>query len=126
MRASAWPASAENYWMFVKTFELAQSSPTKRAMYIRCLSVVLIAFLVAKTAWFSRFGYAEHRVINDFDAFYIAAQRVWLGDIDQAYQFANWAPMLRNPVFMPWTYPPQFDLLVSPLAFLPVGTAYIV
>ncbi|GAF95537.1 unnamed protein product, partial [marine sediment metagenome] len=24
----------------------------------------------------------------------------------------------------PWTYPPQFDLLLSPFAFLPGWTAY--
>src|SRR5262249_16962360 len=27
--------------------------------------------------------------------------------------------------FMPWTYPPQFDLLLAPFAFLPVGVAYL-
>ncbi|WP_445222499.1 glycosyltransferase 87 family protein [Bradyrhizobium sp. Pa8] len=26
---------------------------------------------------------------------------------------------------MPWTYPPQFDLLVAPFALLPAGVAYL-
>ena len=27
--------------------------------------------------------------------------------------------------FMPWTYPPQYDLLLAPFAFLPVGVGYL-
>ncbi|WFU38813.1 glycosyltransferase family 87 protein [Bradyrhizobium sp. CB82] len=81
------------------------------------------------TGWFSRWGAWRDRGLLDFDAFYIVAQRVWLGDPAQAYRFDRLVQMQMDASggkfsFMPWTYPPQFDLLVAPLALVPVGTAY--
>jgi len=116
--------------MLARTLELAQSSDTKRAMYTRLTLIALSIVLVLKVCWFSRLGLGENRELVDFDAFYIAAQRIWLGDIDQAYQVLKLAEMQRqaNPgarIFLPWAYPPQFDLVVAPLAFLPVGLAYL-
>jgi Glycosyltransferase family 87 len=116
--------------MFARTMELALSSDTKRAMVTRSTLIALSIVLVLKVCWFSRLGVGENRELVDFDGFYIAAQRVWLGDIDQAYQFLKLAEMQRqaNPgarIFLPWAYPPQFALVVAPLAFLPVGLAYL-
>ena len=37
-------------------------------------------------------------------------------------QASLWAGLRLG--FMPWTYPPQFDLLLAPLAFLPTWAAY--
>ncbi|WP_404554812.1 glycosyltransferase family 87 protein [Bradyrhizobium niftali] len=69
------------------------------------------------------------RPLLDFDAFYIVAQRVWLGDAEQAYDFDRFTKMQMDTVggkvdLLHWTYPPQFDLLVAPLALIPVGAAY--
>ncbi|PVE25241.1 hypothetical protein DC522_06850 [Microvirga sp. KLBC 81] len=65
---------------------------------------------------------------TDFDVFYLVAQMVWRGEIIQAYSFATMGPLQEalsgEKVFMPWTYPPQFNLIVAALAFLPLGTAY--
>src|SRR5713226_9567232 len=117
--------------MFVTTIELAQSSASKRTMYLRFILFLLAVMLIVKTAWFSRWGSeAENRSLHDFDGFYIAAQMVWRGTIEQAYHFATMLPMQQqldpngSVYFLPWTYPPQFDLVVAPLAFLPLGTAY--
>jgi len=115
--------------MFVTTLELAQSSAPKRTMYLRIIFAALAALLILKTRWFSRLWLSEPRPLVDFDAFHIAAQRVWLGDIDQVYRFEKLAQMQKEIAngdfnFLPFAYPPQFDLLVAPLAFLPVGTAY--
>jgi hypothetical protein len=67
---------------------------------------------------------------TDFDVFYLAGQMVWRGEIGQAYSFATMEPaqeaLTGEKVFMPWTYPPQFNLIVAPLAFLPLGMAYSV
>ncbi|WP_160310476.1 glycosyltransferase family 87 protein [Microvirga vignae] len=64
----------------------------------------------------------------DFDVFHIVAQMVWRGEIEQAYHFATMLEAQRaasgTESFMPWTYPPQFDLIIAPLAFLPRGLAY--
>jgi hypothetical protein len=109
--------------------ELALSSDPKRAMYTRSTLIALSIVLVLKVCWFSRLGFGGIRELADFDTFYVAAQRVWLGDIDQAYQLLKFAEMQRqaNPGagILLWTYPPQFALLVAPLAFLPVGLAYL-
>jgi hypothetical protein len=64
----------------------------------------------------------------DFDVFYLAAQMVWRGEIKQAYSFATMEAaqeaIAGEKIFMPWTYPPQFDLVVAPLALMPLGLAY--
>jgi len=67
-------------------------------------------------------------ILFDFDPFYIAARRVWLGDFHLIYQFKAFGKMLAEidpTAFMPWTYPPQFALLLAPLAFLPSWAAYL-
>ena len=50
------------------------------------------------------------------------------GEIEQAYHFVTMAQVQMavsgSQSFMPWTYPPQFDLLVASLALLPLGVAY--
>jgi hypothetical protein len=98
-------------------------------MYLRIIFGALAVSLILKTRWFSRLWLSEPRALVDFDAFHIAAQRVWLGDIDQVYRFEKLAQMQKEIAngefnFLPWAYPPQFDILVAPFAFLPVGTAY--
>jgi hypothetical protein len=116
--------------MFASTFESIHASPAKQAVYTRWILALLALCLVLKTAWFSRiFGWSA-RVLVDFDAFHIIAQRVWIGDLDQAYQFTKLVVMQREASggldsFMPWTYPPQFSLLLAPFAFIPTGPAYL-
>jgi hypothetical protein len=115
--------------MFARTLETIQSAGPKRAVYTRWILAVLAIGVIAKTMWFSRLGIWHDRNLVDFDAFHIIAQRVWLGDVDQAYQFAKLINMQREASgradgFMPWTYPPQFSLLLAPLALIPTGVAY--
>ena len=117
--------------MFAETLEQVQFSPTKRAMYVRFALVALAAILLFKTFWFARFGAWAQRELADFDAFHIVAQRVWLGDLDKVYHFETLIKLQAEASggttsFMPWTYPPQFDLLLAPFALLPVGLAYLV
>ncbi|WP_027552362.1 glycosyltransferase family 87 protein [Bradyrhizobium sp. Cp5.3] len=116
--------------MLAETLEQVQFSPSKRATYVRFALAALAVIVVFKTFWFARWGSWADRELADFDAFYIVAQRVWLGDLDQVYHFEA---LLKMQVaasggklsFMPWTYPPQYDLLVAPFAFLPVGVGYL-
>ena len=115
--------------MLVRTLELVQSSAAKRTRYARYILEGLTIVLVFMTGWFSRWGAWQDRAPLDFDAFYIVAQRVWLGDVEQAYHFDRFIKMQMDAAggkfsFMPWTYPPQFDLLLAPLALIPIGTAY--
>ena len=108
---------------------MVQSSAAKRTMYARFILEGLTIVLIFMTGLFSRWGAWQDRVVLDFDVFYIVAQRVWHGDVDQAY---HWERLLQMQMdasggrfsFLPWTYPPQFDLLIAPLALIPIGTAY--
>jgi hypothetical protein len=117
--------------MFAKALEDIQSSGPKQAIYIRCILATLAISVAVKALWFAKAGVVWHdRNLVDFDAFHIVAQRVWLGDVDQAYQFAKLITMQReasggSDSFMPWTYPPQFSLLIAPVAFIPTSVAYI-
>jgi len=117
--------------MFATTLESIQSNAPRRATYIRWMLVVLAVFIAIKAAWFSRLGMWHVRNLVDFDAFHIIAKRVWLGDVGDAYDFAKLVVMQREDSggmdsFMPWTYPPQFDLLLAPFALMPIGIAYFV
>lgn len=115
--------------MFAKTLEALQSSAQKQAIYTRWILATLGICVAFKAVWFSRLGIWHDRNLVDFDAFHIIAQRVWRGDVDQAYQVEKLIKMQREvsggiESFMPWTYPPQFALLVAPFGLLPVGIAY--
>ncbi|WP_063621754.1 glycosyltransferase family 87 protein [Bradyrhizobium sp. Ec3.3] len=115
--------------MLARTLELVRSSTSNPTRYARYILEGLAVILVFMTGWFSRWGAWQDRGVLDFDAFYIVAQRVWLGDLAQAYRFDRMVQMQMDASggkfsFLPWTYPPQFDLLVAPLALVPVGTAY--
>ncbi|WP_063621729.1 glycosyltransferase family 87 protein [Bradyrhizobium sp. Ec3.3] len=114
--------------MFAKTLELAQSSEAKRTMYTRLVLGAVTIGVLAKTIWFARIGPLQQRGLVDFDDFHIVAQRVWLGDVHQAYQLDKLFQMQREMFgatnFLPWTYPPQFNVLIAPLALLPIGLAY--
>lgn len=75
-------------------------------------------------------GRLAGRELSDFDAFYITAQQVLRGQLDLVYRFETLTKLQAEAYngatsFMPWTYPPQFDLLVAPFALLPTGVAYL-
>jgi hypothetical protein len=116
--------------MLARTLETIQYSSPKQAMYTRLIIAVLAISVAMKAIWFARLGLGHDRNLVDFDAFHIVAQRVWLGDSDLAYQFAKFLDMQREASggvdsFMPWTYPPQFNLLLAPFGLLPTGVAYL-
>jgi Glycosyltransferase family 87 len=116
--------------MSVKVLDSVQSSTAKRAMYARFILEGLTIVLILITGWLSRWQVGQFRPLLDFDAFYIVAQRVWLGDAEQVYYFDQFRRLQIDAIggninFLGhWTYPPQFDLLVAPLALIPVGAAY--
>jgi glycosyl transferase family 87 len=116
---------------FVELIENARSSATKRTVYFRAILLVIALVLIPKAVelWGLRFRTGPHKLI-DFEGFYLAGQLVWRGAIDQAYHFVTMFQLQKtlssSETFQPWTYPPQFDLLVALLALLPLGLAYTV
>jgi hypothetical protein len=116
---------------FVEMVEIARSSAAKRSIYFRVILVIIAFVLIPAVAefWGVKLRPGAHKLV-DFDDFYIAGQLVWRGAIGQAYHFVTMLqlqkPFSDSDSFMPWTYPPQFDLLVAPLALLPMGLSYSV
>lgn len=116
---------------FVEVVEIAKSSATKRTLYFRTILLVIALVLIPTAAelWGVQFRAASHKLL-DFDGFYIAGQLVWSGAIEKAYHFVTMFQLEKSlsssDTFQPWTYPPQFDLLVAPLALMPLGLAYSV
>lgn len=115
----------------VEAIEIAKSVPEKRAIYQRVVVGFLLAILLFSTAEFAGWTqWVRPRItIIDFDGYHLIARLFWLGQIRGAYhqpallEFQKSLSGLRG--FWPWTYPPQFVLLLAPLAFLPLGAAYL-
>ena len=116
---------------FVEMIECSRISATKRAVYFRAILLILLLSLIPTAAelWGLKLRSGPHDLF-DFEGFYLAGQLVWRGAIEQAYHFATLFQLQKSVYgtegFQPWTYPPQFDLVVAPLALLPQGLAYSV
>ncbi|UQR64455.1 DUF2029 domain-containing protein [Bradyrhizobium sp. C-145] len=115
--------------MFAETLEAVQSSPSKRTIYVRFVLATLAVMVLFKTFRFGRWSAWQVRELSDFDAFYLVARQIWHGQLDLVYRFETLVQLQQafngSTSFMPWTYPPQFDLLVAPFALLPAGIAYL-
>lgn len=68
------------------------------------------------------------KTFTDFDSFQVVGRMVLHGEAAQAYHWPNLmriqTTMVREPVFMPWTYPPPFDLVAAVLSLGPRPVAY--
>jgi hypothetical protein len=63
----------------------------------------------------------------DFDVFLAASRMILHGQLLQAYDVASMVPLQApqgGQTFLSWPYPPQFDLIVAPLALIPAWAAY--
>ncbi|MGX5773355.1 glycosyltransferase family 87 protein [Methylorubrum zatmanii] len=93
----------------------------------RTLLVALALVILGKAARYA--GILPSVDLTDFDAFHIAGRMVWRGDIADAYHLPALLRVQRtltgNEAFLPWTYPPPFDLVVAGLALLPISLAYL-
>lgn len=96
------------------------------------LATMLKACLIVTLAIASlRFAYvdliSEQPFITDFNAFYLAGKLALERKLAIAYHFKlmNQAQLDFYGIegFLPWSYPPPFDLIVALLALLPIGVA---
>jgi hypothetical protein len=66
--------------------------------------------------------------MKDYDAFYVAGRMFWDGTLFEAYRtetlFQAQRRITGTESFMPWTYPPQFNLVTAVLALMPVWLGY--
>lgn len=91
---------------------------------------MIITLLVTAARYSGLYGPTYGISYVDFDAFHLVGRMVWGGALDQAYSIPG---MLRAEsadagfaTQLPWTYPPQFDLIVAPIALLNKGVAYLI
>ena len=90
----------------------------------------LMAALVQSIAHFFGLIAPPGAVLLDFDVFYVAGRMVWEGTAGEAYSTEAMAEAQRQfsgaDDFMPWGYPPQFDLVAAGLALMPHAVSFTV
>ena len=105
-----------------------RSPATRRVMVT---SFAVLAVLILFTAL--QYGFpgltAKGHTTKDYDAFYVAGRMFWEGRLPDAYVARLLIPAQREIIgassFMPWTYPPQFNLLTAALGLLPIWLGYL-
>ncbi|MEM7720965.1 MAG: glycosyltransferase family 87 protein [Pseudomonadota bacterium] len=87
--------------------------------------LVLVVFVAISTPYI---GASD--MFTDFDAFYVASMFFWEGRIADAYDLdvmlARQHELAGRPILMPWSYPPQFNLITAPMALAPRGVSYAI
>jgi len=91
---------------------------------------ILLSFVVATARYTGLVATVGPAGLVDFDSFYLAARLAVARDMNTAYDFVAFAKLQRfadatTASYMPWAYPPQYDLLVAPLALMPRALAYV-
>lgn len=89
-------------------------------------TATLIACVAAVNTWPLTFG-KDH--MNDFDVFHMVSGLIGAGALGTAYDATAFVALQKTLPFnqggpMFWSYPPPFNLVVAPLALLPVGASY--
>lgn len=101
------------------------SRPVRAALCVCWAAALLMGSVKLMTA----LGRAPHRpYIFDFHTFMIAGRLAWNGRLAEAYDVVTMIGLQQQAggqkVFMPWSYPPLFGLLMAPLSQLPILLAY--
>jgi hypothetical protein len=115
---------------FVETIEFSGATVSRQKAYLWALSIVFIALILITASHFANWPLKSSGPLADFDDFYLAGLLSASGNVGRAYHLADLVAMQTAVFgavgFMPWTYPPQFDLLTESLTLLPRGLAYLV
>ncbi|KQT11886.1 hypothetical protein ASG40_07740 [Methylobacterium sp. Leaf399] len=95
----------------------------------RVLLLLMPAVVLAKAATLAGLTRIEKTELTDFETFHIVGRMIWQGRAAEAYHAGTMREVQRvvsgSDTFMPWTYPPPFDLVVAGVALLPVSLAYL-
>jgi hypothetical protein len=101
---------------------------TPRVMFVfHLLFLALLLISAARFQFSAAFG--QQQAMTDFHAFYVAGLMYWDNNLPGAYHFRTLYEAQQRftgtTSFMPWTYPPPFNLVTALLASLPIGLAYL-
>lgn len=98
----------------------------RHPIFAAMILILMLVVIVATVLEIPHLG--ANGAIVDFDAFYIVSQMLLEGRLTDAYDpdimRATQSEIAGKSFFMPWTYPPPFDLVVAPFALVPRGVAY--
>jgi hypothetical protein len=113
----------------LEAIEAGYHSRGKRAFHQKIVLIALAVVIALSAIQFFGLGAkTKPRELVDFDAYYIAGQLARQGEIEKAYHFRSMAEVQSSvagsQAFLPWTYPPPFDLIVAALACFSCGLAY--
>ena len=68
--------------------------------------------------------------LTDFHVFYAASEAIRNGAFADAYHYISMQrielALAGKRGFLPWSYPPQFGMVVAPFAYMPLAAAYFV
>lgn len=101
------------------------SRPVRAALCLSWAAALLMGAVKVVTA----LGRAPNRpLIFDFHAFMIAGRETWAGRMDGVYDASTMIGLEQqaggHAVFMPWSYPPLFGLVLAPFSRLPIAPAF--
>ena len=106
----------------------ANHSRSNARLHTKLILAAAAAVIVLSAIEFSSFGTKAHpRQLVDFDSLYIAGQWCGAATSTKPIIFAAWVNcrvLSRTEAFLPWTYPPQFDIFVALLALFSQSIAY--
>lgn len=95
---------------------------------ILVLMIAMIAFTAVEIGAPELLGRQPGYV--DFHIFHLVGELFWRGDLAVAYDARALMPIqwerAGTEIFMPWTYPPIFNLVSAGLALMPLWLAYLV
>lgn len=104
--------------------ELLRSPRIRWAIYLACL----VQILFTTVEYLFPQAIRGQLPMKDYDAFHVAGLMYWEGILPDAYRAetltAAQTRLTGSAMFMPWTYPPHFNLLTAGLALLPVWLGY--
>jgi hypothetical protein len=101
-------------------------TPLLRATLCTCWAMAMLSGVVRAVA---AVGRAPGRTgIFDFHAFLIAGRLTWTGHLADAYHARTMLALEQQlggqKVFMPWSYPPLFGVVMAPFSRMPIALGF--
>ncbi len=104
---------------------------TRRRWMVALVIVMLgVRILISALLFAAPDGMAVEPFATDYSAFFVSGRLAWEGAVAQAYRLEDFLVaqqrLLGATEFLPWTYPPHFNLVTAVLALLPIWQGYLV
>lgn len=114
----------------IEILECRGEAQERKKLYFMALITCMLLFFLRTLFAITRSP--QDRFLNgvlDFETFYVVGFLAQQGKLQEAYYSADLIQHVHSffkEGFSPWTYPPQFGILVSMFYLVPIGVAYAV